>query len=96
MEIGVSRLIVKLGIKNWRKSTFQKGSMPVGSESVKTLRTLSKSTTMKAIVRHIESNMIPNRGLIWTGSHRPKLYSRLIVQKRETVVKTHQGSLGSC
>jgi len=37
--------------------------------------------------------MIPNRGLIWTSSQRPKLYSRLMVQNRETVVKTHHGSL---
>ena len=49
---------------------------------------------MNAIDKHIDSSITPNRGLIWKSSHSPKLYSRLMVQNREKVVKTHHGSLG--
>jgi hypothetical protein len=96
-KCSVNRILilgVNLGEGRGGGSTFQKGSMPVGNESVKTLRTLRRSTMMNAMDRHIDSSIIPNRGLIWTSSHSPKLYSRLMVQNRETVVKTHHGSLG--
>lgn len=59
--------------------TFQNGSMPVGSASLKTLVTLSVSTMRKAMERHIEASITPNRGLTTTSSQRPKLYSFLMV-----------------
>jgi hypothetical protein len=60
--------------------TFQNGSIPVGKEEwLNTLRTLQVSTTMKAIDRHMDASMIPNRGETLTSSMMPKLYSRLMV-----------------
>lgn len=59
--------------------TFQKGSMPVGNELLKTPRTLHVSTMMNAMERHIEASMMPKRGLMSTSSPSPKLYSRLMV-----------------
>jgi hypothetical protein len=75
------------------RQTFQKGSMPVGSALLNTFTTLQVSTMIKAIDRHIDRSMIPKRGETLTSSQIPKLYSRLIVQKSETVVATHHGSL---
>lgn len=53
---------------------------PVGrDEWLNTLRTLQVSTIMKAIDRHMDASMIPNRGETLTSSTMPKLYSRLMV-----------------
>jgi hypothetical protein len=76
--------------------TFQNGSTPVGRMLGNAFSTLHVSTIMKIIDRHIAASMIPNRGLTTTSSHNPKLYSRLIVQNRLAVVKTHHGSLYRC
>lgn len=62
-----------------RGRTFQKGSMPWGRASLKAFNTLQVSTTMNAMEMHIEASMTPKRGLVVTSSHRPKLYSRLMV-----------------
>lgn len=59
--------------------TFQNGSIPVGKESLNASRTLHVSTTMKAMERHMETSMMPNRGLTLTSSMMPKLYPRLMV-----------------
>lgn len=77
----------------WFGITFQNGSMPVGRTLLNAFRTLQVSTMMKAMERIIAASMIPKRGLILMISHKPKLYSRLIVQNRLSVVNIHHGSL---
>jgi hypothetical protein len=63
-----------------KKNTFQNGSMPVGKDEwLNTLRTLQVSTIMKAMERHMDASMMPNRGETLTSSMIPKLYSRLMV-----------------
>lgn len=65
---------------NWRRLTFQNGSMPVGKpEPSNAFRTAQVSTMMNAMLRHIEASMMPKRGLTHTSSRIPKLYSRLMV-----------------
>lgn len=58
--------------------------------------TLHVSMTMKKIDRHIDTNMIPNRGATITSSTIPNEYTLLIIQTMEIVVKIHQVSLWSC
>lgn len=66
-------------MRRMRGRTFQNGSMPWGRASLKAFNTLQVSTIMNAMEMHIEASMTPKRGLVVTSSHRPKLYSRLMV-----------------
>lgn len=57
----------------WRRDanwilTFQNGSIPVGSDVRKALRTMHSSRMMKTMDRHIETSMTPNRGLTLISS----------------------------
>lgn len=73
---------------------FQNGWIPVGRLAVSNAcSTLHVSTTMKMIERHIDTNIIPNRGATIINSIIPNEYTDLIVQMKEIEVKIHQGSL---
>jgi hypothetical protein len=77
--------------------SFQNGWIPVGRLATSNAcSTLHVSMTMKMIDRHIDTNMIPNRGVTITSSTIPNEYTLLIIQTMEIVVKIHQGSLWGC